>query len=266
MKVALFFKKENNKISARAKKVARQLTAWGIDVLTEKAENTDLIVSIGGDGTLLRTVHQTYKYNIPILGIHSGGLGFLNEIEYSGWETQFKKIISGRHYTDRRHLLKAEIIRKGKIIFSQLGLNDAVINKSGIARVIVIGVSGPKIKNVEYLADGLIISSATGSTAYNLSAGGKILKENSRCLAVTPICPHQLKLGAFVSSEKVKVKLAKGDSVFVTVDGQSIVPFKLGDTLMVYPRQASCRFIRLNKFNQLEKVRKKLGRRIIYSA
>lgn len=260
-KIAVFYKKEDRKIKKQAIKVINKIKSMGIEVSTEKIEGAKLAVSIGGDGTLLRTAKKVAAYNIPVIGIHIGGLGFLNELGISNWLSGFIRIMRGKHKTDKRHFLEVQIKKNGNILYHDIGLNDAVITKSGIARVIKFRVKTPEHSANRYLADGLILSTATGSTAYNLSAGGPILKATSKSLVATPICPHQLYRKSLISGGPIKVTLERGDNVVVTVDGQKILPYKLGEEVVVKRSNIYCKFIRLKKYDQIKNLKNKMGRR-----
>jgi NAD+ kinase len=259
MKVALYYKKEDKHIRQAVKSIVKKLQALKLGVSIEKSGSADFIISVGGDGTLLRTAKKFAGKNIPILGVHIGGLGFINELEYKDWQKHIRNIINGNYYTDKRQFLEIKILRKGKIIYQDIALNDAVITKSGIARVIILDVSILKKHSQAYLADGLIVATATGSTAYNLSAGGRILPASSKSLVVTPICPHHLSKKSIITKRPVLVTLKRGQHVVVTTDGQSFVPFMQGDKLIVKPSKNTVKFIRLRPYNQYKNLKIKLG-------
>jgi len=228
-------------------------------VLREKiAEKVDLIIVLGGDGTFLSIAHLAAKENVPVLGVNLGSLGFLTEVPlgelYSTLENYFdgkKEIISSRK------MLKA---RAGDEIY--YGLNDIVINKGALARIIQLGLT----INGNYLgilrADGLIISTPTGSTAYSLAAGGPILAPGIPAIILTPICPHTLSFRPMVLPMEFKIKielLTKGEEVYLTVDGQRGKPLRSGDWVEVEEAEFSLSLISSPKRNYFQLLQEKLG-------
>ncbi len=188
---------------------------------------TDLIVLIGGDGTFLSIAESAVINNVPIAGFNLGTLGFLTELKKENLDKEMKDLLEGRLLLSERKLIRTDFNSK-----SFLSLNDVVISKGDIARIIKfdIDINGDRVTTLR--ADGLIISTPTGSTAYSLSAGGPILDPNVNGLVVTPICPHSLTLRPFVISDSsvVKVTLDRGiENVFITIDGQTVIPIEGGD-------------------------------------
>ena len=228
-------------------------------VLREKiAEKVDLIIVLGGDGTFLSIAHLAAKENVPVLGVNLGSLGFLTEVPlgelYSTLENYFdgkKEIISSRK------MLKA---KAGNEVY--YGLNDIVINKGALARIIQLGLT----INGNYLgilrADGLIISTPTGSTAYSLAAGGPILAPGIPAIILTPICPHTLSFRPMVLPMEFKIKielLTKGEEVYLTVDGQRGKPLRSGDWVEVEEAEFSLSLISSPKRNYFQLLQEKLG-------
>lgn len=186
----------------------------------------DLIVLIGGDGTFLSIAESAVKNNVPIAGFNLGTLGFLTELKKENLKDELEDLLTGKLPISERKLIETK--KDGKYFLS---LNDVVISKGDIARIIKfdIEIDGEKITTLR--ADGLILSTPTGSTAYSLSAGGPILDPKVNGLVVTPICPHSLTLRPFIISDssEVKVILEKNiDNVFITIDGQKVLPVKGG--------------------------------------
>ena len=210
----------------------------------ELPSHVEMMIVLGGDGTLLSVARQVWNRDIPILGVNLGGLGFLTEISLEELHSILERVIQGDFKTDERDVLNAAVIRKGERIIEFTVLNDAVINKGALARIIDLEIS----INGEYLttfqSDGLIISTPTGSTAYNLSAGGPIVYPSLHTLIITPICPHTLTNRPIVIPDDVEVRAllkSKQQEVFLTLDGQQGFPLEFED--MVELRKAEGRIL-----------------------
>src|SRR5579859_996288 len=153
---------------------------------------TDLLIVLGGDGTLLSAARLAAHRKVPILAVNLGGLGFLTTVAQDEIYSILDEIFSGQHRVSERVMVEAEIIRGGEVIRRQIALNDAVLNKAALARImdLELRVDGEYVTT--YKADGLILSTPTGSSAYSLAAGGPIVYPTVECFVVTPICPHTL--------------------------------------------------------------------------
>ncbi len=245
--IGLIYKSEDPIIAGTAKQVAKELRAAGyrIDLAAAK-----FVITLGGDGTILRASRLLAKRRIPILGIHLGGIGFLSEIELNDLGDALKQVRSGRYKIDERSMLEAQVGGK-KLI----ALNDVVIAKSGISRVIKFALEGI----ADYTADGLIISTASGSTAYNLAAGGPLLSPQSKSLIVSAICPHSLSNRSLVLDGPVVFELNRGNDVILTADGQHVLPVKTGQKVTVRRSGLTTRFIRLRGRDFFGKVRATFG-------
>lgn len=245
--VGIIYKKEDRLIAATAAQVAKDLKAAGFAVDLKKA---DFVVTLGGDGTILRAARLIAAVGVPILGVHLGGVGFLSEIELSELSAAVKSVRSGRYKLDERTMLETNLDSK-----KLLALNDIVLAKSGISRVIkfeIEGIGG-------YTADGLIVSTATGSTAYNLAAGGPFLSPGSKNLIVSAICPHSLSNRSLVLDGPVGIRLKRGEGVCLTADGQQLMPVKAGQTILVKRSALKTSFIRLREYNFFARVNKTFG-------
>jgi NAD+ kinase len=196
----------------------------------------DLLIVLGGDGTILRTVRETQDAGTPILGINLGNLGFLTTVRCADMASVLPGLLSGHYRTSSRHTLQATLIRRNKRITTITALNDAVISRGNTSRIIRLSLEIDGERLTEYLCDGMIFATATGSTAYSLSAGGPILLPSSRALIATPICPHALGNRSIVAAEqsvfRCAVTGADGDLV-LTVDGQVQLPLRVGDEVEV---------------------------------
>ncbi|MBC7387176.1 MAG: NAD(+)/NADH kinase [Cryobacterium sp.] len=200
-------------------------------------EKTDLIVVLGGDGTLLSIARLMRSRSVPILGINMGTLGFLTETNHIDASATLDAILSGKNpLIQERALLEVTLKRKNKIIFQGPVVNDVVISKGAIARIIGIRVSlnGKIINNVR--ADGLILSTPTGSTAYSLAAGGPILEPNLGAVILAPICPHSLTQRPIVISDRNEIELClnhRPGQVVLTLDGQDVFEMNEEDRVIV---------------------------------
>jgi len=189
----------------------------------ELPKQVDMIIVLGGDGTLLSVARLIKEEKIPLLGVNLGGLGFLTEVSLSKLYPTLKRIFKQDYSLDPRITLSSTLYRAGKRIVRHTVLNDVVINKSALARIIDLEVLVDKQFVALFKADGLIISTPTGSTAYNLAAGGPIIFPNMNALVLTPICPHSLSNRAIVIPDNAEVEIilkTKNEDVFLTLDGQ----------------------------------------------
>lgn len=195
-----------------------------IHISDEKiCENIDCMLVLGGDGTLLRSARFLAGYDVPILGVNLGRLGFLTEIEVGEVYVYLEELIKGRYSIEERSMLFARVMRDEKCIGESFALNDLVINKGSFARLITLEVFLEKEYISSYSADGIIISTPTGSTAYSLSAGGPLVYPQLDVNIITPICPHSFYSRPIVipsnQTVKVHVRAVKADAK-LTVDGQ----------------------------------------------
>jgi NAD+ kinase len=207
----------------------------------------DLIVVLGGDGTLLSVARLVGDLGVPILGVNLGGLGFLTATTLEEMFPAMDRVLAGDIVLDDRMMLAAQVRRRGERLTSHVALNDVVITKSAMSRIINLAVSVEGQHATSYRADGLIISTPTGSTAYSLSAGGPILFPTMDAVVLTPICSHTLTNRPIVlpGSQRVEVTLMTDQDVMLTLDGQVGLALREHDTVEV--RQAPAR-IRLVRF------------------
>lgn len=208
----------------------------------------DLMMVLGGDGTLLRSARECAPRGIPILGINLGRLGFLTEIDLPEVLTELEKLPSGEYAVEERMMLEARVIRGGSVVGRAIGLNDAVITKGAFARLIFLETCVNDDFVATYPADGLIVATPTGSTAYSLSAGGPLVTPELDLLLVTPICPHSLWTRPLVISGESRVRVvlrSRQAEVMLTVDGQHGFALQPNDTIMVEKSAHRARFIRL---------------------
>ena len=196
----------------------------------------ELIIVLGGDGTILSTVHALSEHLKPIFGINLGTLGFLTCLGPADCRQAVQCIAAGSYFLSVRSLLHVEVIRGNQVLGTHLGLNDAVISRGALSRLIRLETRVNGALLTEYNADGLIVATPTGSTAYSLSAGGPLLTPDSNVFAVTPICPHTLTNRSVIIADQsiVEVRLTKQqDEIYLTVDGQRAIPMQPSDWVRI---------------------------------
>lgn len=201
------------------------------------ARKVDFIIVLGGDGTYLSAARLMQDVSKPILGVNMGTLGFLTEVRREEIYDALNKILTdGKMRISERVMLNVELRRKGKLLVKSIVVNDAVISKGAIARIIGIKVDVNNEWANTVRADGIIISTPTGSTAYSLAAGGPIVMPTLDCMLVTPICPHGLTQRPFLLPDDVKLDMTLDHMpghVYLTLDGQAGIDLKKGDTISV---------------------------------
>ncbi len=226
---------------------------------------SDFIFVLGGDGTLLRAARQACKYGLPVLGINMGRLGFLTEVEVSDIGLALDAILAGEYYIEQRMMLKAKLVRQGTEACELVALNDIAIAKAYFARIIHLKVFINDEFVGYYPADGILVSSPTGSTAYSLSAGGPIINPAMECLLLTPICPHALNARAIVTDSKDEIRIVVADKsrdVLLTVDGQEGVPVYKGDNIVITKAEVATRLIRIRRRSFFNLLKDKMAERL----
>ncbi len=200
------------------------------------AEEADLFLVLGGDGTLLAAAREAATRGIPILPINMGSLGFLTSFTLEELYPALEAALFGNYAMDERVLLLVERVNGDRVLTQQRVLNDAVVHKGTLARMIELELYIDGGFVCRYRADGLIVATPTGSTAYSMSAGGPIVHPAVESILITPICPHTLSDRPVVVHDTSKVELLLGessDSVFLTLDGQTGLPTQLGDRVRI---------------------------------
>jgi len=204
--------------------------------LDKVVSRVDLLVALGGDGTLLRLVRDLQGKRKPVMGINFGSLGFLTCFGGPEYAEAAKALATGDYRVDERTLLQGSIERKGKTIFSHLGLNDLVVTRGERSRLIRVDVFIGETHLTEYNADGLVIATSTGSTAYSLSAGGPIVVPGSAVFVVTPICPHVLTNRSVIVPQSSTLWLKSripAQRLSISIDGQESIHLQPGDVVAV---------------------------------
>ena len=231
-------------------------------VETEKfQQQADLIVVLGGDGTMISTARLTGDREILVLGINYGSLGYLTEFRIEEMFDALTAILEGNYEIDRRVMLDVEHARDGETLAKGRVLNDVVINKAALARIIEVEVELNNLFVNSYRADGLIVSTPTGSTAYSLSAGGPILYPSMNALVLTPICPFTLTNRPIVVPDNylIEIKLKnENEGVVLTLDGQIGYQMKTGDTVSIRKSTTNFNLVRPPNRNYFDVLRNKL--------
>ncbi|MBR1397417.1 MAG: NAD(+)/NADH kinase [Selenomonadaceae bacterium] len=223
--------------------------------------HVDMALSIGGDGTLLGVCRRFTNQEVPVCGINLGTLGFLADIETHELESRLGKILSGEYRIENRLLLAAYIRNEFGEKYLGNAINDVVVSKGGVARMLRLGLYINETHLMNYQADGLIVSSPTGSTAYSLSAGGPILNPTIRALLLTPICAHTFQMRPLVVGENDEIRLEVANvhqDIVVTLDGQESFYIQPGDEIIVRKAKATAHIVKFEDKDYYKVLRNKL--------
>jgi NAD+ kinase len=235
-------------------------TANGL-VRQDVPEGCDLVIVLGGDGTLLSAARAIGRRETPLFPVNLGGLGFLTAITVDELYPELERAFRAEHRIAQRKLLNTEVVRDGRVVASYDALNDAVIGKSAIARMIDLDVFVDAQFVCAYKADGLIIATPTGSTAYSLSAGGPIIFPSVPAICMTPICPHMLTNRPVLVPETSVIRVTsrgEDEGVYLTIDGQVGTPVRQDDTVVCRSSLFSLHLIRPPKAMFFDVLRQKL--------
>ena len=217
--------------------------------LDRELPGASMVVCFGGDGTILHMAKAATRQGIPILGVNIGTMGFMAELE-SGELDQLKKIAEGDYSIDERMMLDVTVLRDRDIIFHDICLNDVVVTKGAIARIVHLNVECDGVKAMECSGDGVIVATPTGSTAYSLSAGGPIVEPAARNIIITPICNHMVGSRPIVTSEKrvIKVALSKNArrNAYLSIDGGKALRMNMGDVATIKKSHLTTKLVRLH--------------------
>jgi NAD+ kinase len=229
--------------------------------LAALARRAKLLLVLGGDGTLLGVARGIGAAPVPVMGVNLGKLGFLTETALEEIEGVLTNVLAGRFEVEERMMLQVDVVRAGKTLVSSRVLNDVVINKSALARILQLDLRIDGQFVAVYHADGLIVATPTGSTAYSLSAGGPIVHPAMKAFCITPICPHALTNRPLVVPSTVTIQVTlQSDSpdVYCTLDGQVGLPLKAGDRLRVRRSPSGLRLVVPYPRNYFDVLRRKL--------
>lgn len=228
--------------------------------LDREIQGADAVICFGGDGTILHMAKFATRHGVPILGVNIGTMGFIAELE-AGELHQLKRLANNDFAVDSRMMLDVTVARDRDIIFHDICLNDVVITKNSVARIVNLNVSCDGIQAMDMAGDGVIVATPTGSTAYSLSAGGPIMEPETRSVLVTPICAHDMASRSMVVSDKrtVQITLTKNArrNAFLSVDGGRSIKLNMGDVATVKRSTMETKLIRLKDRSFYEIVNQK---------
>lgn len=218
--------------------------------LERELPNVDVVICFGGDGTILHMAKTATRKGIPILGVNIGTMGFMAELESTELD-KLKRLAAGDFTTDGRMMLDVTVQRDRDIIFHDIALNDAVITKGAVARIVHLAVKCDGVEAMECGGDGIIVATPTGSTAYSLSAGGPIVEPEAKNIIITPICAHDVGSRCIVASDKrvVTVNMVRNArrNAYVSVDGGKAFRLNMGDIVTIKKSHLETKLIRLKE-------------------
>jgi NAD+ kinase len=238
-------------------------SAWDEDEVARRVSDLDLLITLGGDGTILRAGRIAAEHSVPILGLNLGRVGFLAEMEVEDWQEKLQRVLAGKYWLEERMMLQAELRREGNAAslrqacpehsrraqdtaWAGEALNEFVVGRGTLARIVRLATFIDGEYLTTYAADGLIVATATGSTAYALAVGGPILPPELKNKLLIPIAPHLCLDRAVILSQgaRVEVQVSTDHRAVLTVDGQFDVELRDGDRVVITASPHACRFIR----------------------
>jgi len=238
------------------------ITGYPVADVAAIGANCDLGLVVGGDGTMLGIGRQLAKFGVPLIGVNQGRLGFITDIPLDGYASALAPMLRGEYEEDHRSLMHARVMRDGRCVYDALAMNDVVVNRAATSGMVElrVEVDGHFVANQR--ADGLIIATPTGSTAYNLAAGGPIVQPNVDAIIVNPIAPHTLTNRPIVipsdAAVRVQPVMDDRDEVFVTFDGQTGFDLEARDEVRVCRAEAPLRLLKPSTRSYFEVLRQKL--------
>ena len=236
---------------------------FAISALEDELSDAEMIITFGGDGTILKTARSAAVFSVPILGVNMGGKGFMAELETRDID-MIETAVSGRYRLDHRMMLDIELLRDEKVIHRDFALNDVVI--SGTNKVIDLTLFGNGQKISHFAGDGVVVATPTGSTAYSMAAGGPIVEPAAYNIIVTPICAHVLEAKPMVLAPErrvsVEIGYKKSNPAYLSVDGGDTIPMQSGDIVNVQKSEKYTNFVRLSNRSFYTMVSEKLGEKI----
>lgn len=225
--------------------------------------DADMLICFGGDGTILHAAKDADAYQVPILGVNMGSVGFMAELEY-GELALLKRLAEGKYTTEPRMMLDVSVVRDGQQIFHEVALNDAALTKGAVARVVDLKISCDNMLMSEFSGDGVVVSTPTGSTGYSMAAGGPIVEPTAENLIITPICAHAMDAKSFVLSSERVVSIRMGrltrKTAYLSVDGGRAFRLQDGDVAEIRKSKTVTKLVRLSGRTFYEILAKKFGR------
>lgn len=226
--------------------------------------HSDVLICFGGDGTLLHAARDAVRFDLPVLGVNMGSVGFMAELE-RGELSVLKRLAQGDYYTENRMMLKVKHFRGDYLLSEELALNDAVVSKGSMARVAEMEVFANDHQVTSLMGDGVIFATPTGSTAYSMSAGGSIVDPEAKCILMTPVCPHQLGSRPMIlpPERTITVKLPRNSKkyLYLAVDGGKPYRITGADRVEITQAEEETKLIRLTKRSFYDILHHKLGGR-----
>ena len=221
-------------------------------------QSADALVTLGGDGTLISTVRRSFKYEIPVFGVYAGSLGFLADINLDELDEFVSNLVQGNYRLDERSILEAQIIQNDKEVILY-AFNDIVVTRPSVSNMIHVETLVDSKSFNTYYGDGVIVSTPTGSTAYNLSAGGPVLFPLTDVFALTPICPHSLTQTPVVLPGKFSIEMkTPQDKALVIIDGQDKHELEIGQSIHIKLAKKRVKLIHREEFNYFDVLKEKL--------
>jgi NAD+ kinase len=222
-------------------------------------QSCDVLISLGGDGTLISVARRSFKYNIPIIGVYAGSLGFLADIKLSELDTFVNDMTHGNYRVDERAILEARFMQNSNEVVIN-ALNDIVITRPSVLNMIHVETLVDSKAFNTYYGDGVIVSTPTGSTAYNLSAGGPMLFPLTNVFALTPICPHSLTQSPVVLPGEFSIEMkTPREKAIVIIDGQDKHELEAGESIHIRLADNKVKLIHRKQFNYFDVLKEKLG-------
>ena len=222
-----------------------------------------MLICFGGDGTILHAAKDATAHQVPILGVNMGSVGFMAELEHSELSL-LSKVTAGKYTVEDRMMLDVSVHRDGRTVYEDLALNDAVMTKGAVARIVDLLVYGDGVLISDFGGDGVIVSTPTGSTAYSMAAGGPIVEPSAESLIITPICAHALQAKSFVLGRdrtvEVRTERSSRKSVYLSVDGGKAFKLAGGDRVVIRRSESKTRLVRLTDKSFYTIVSEKLGK------
>jgi NAD+ kinase len=237
-----------------------QLQAYPVLTLQDIGQQCDLALVVGGDGTMLGISRQLASYNVPLIGINHGRLGFMTDIPYGSFESVLPPILRGQYEEEHRALMHARVLRQGQCVFDALAMNDVVLHRGNSAGMVELRVEVDGHFVASQRADGLIVATPTGSTAYSLSAGGPILHPAIAGWVLAPIAPHTLSNRPIVLSNdaEVAIEIVSDREAVANFDMQTLASLHLGDRIIVRRSEHAVRFLHPRGWSYFDTLRQKL--------
>jgi len=235
------------------------------ETLSEIPPDTDCIIVLGGDGTVLQAAREAKLLQVPMIGVNLGTLGYMTEIEPSGLEEALERLITGDYIQESRMMLNGKAYLSDGSVREDWALNDIALSRSGSLQIIRfnIYVNGQFLNH--YKADGMIVTTPTGSTGYNLSAGGPLVEPAAKLIMLTPICPHSLNQRSIILSPEDTIEIeipecqeGRSQTVEVNFDGSHMIPLRTGDKIRIARSEKVTEFIKLNQVSFLEVLHRKM--------